>query len=106
MACRLAFDVLDDVVELALLGFPFAVAFHARPGGLLVGIEAPDDDVTFSARVVVPGGVVGAVTFTVGAGPEDAVEGWFEGGEEDEVVRPWVGSCGSEFGRAEERGRA
>lgn len=96
----LARDVLDDAVEVTVLGFfggSIALALPGRPGGLLVRVETPDYEVAFAAGVVVPVGVEGAVAFAVGAGPEDGVEGGFEGGEEDEVVGPGVGGCGLEF---------
>lgn len=43
-----------------------------------------------------PGRVPGAPALGVGGGAEEGLEGWFELGEEDEVVGPGVG--GTEAG--------
>jgi hypothetical protein len=81
---------LHDAIELLFAALLDARLGFGPPCILLCWVETPDYDIAATAPVVVPVCVENALAFAVGGAAEEAMEGWFELGEEDEVVRPFV----------------
>lgn len=86
----LILERFHDTIELLIPALPQLAFGIGAPRVLLGCVQAPDYNVAATAPVIMPGGVEGAPALTIVRAAQYGVEGWFELGEEDEVVGPFM----------------
>jgi hypothetical protein len=95
LTAHLFSEGLHDAIKLLFTALLDARLGFGAPRILLFWVKAPNYYVAATAPVIVPVCVEDALAFGVRGTAEEGAEGWFELGEEDEVVWPFVlRSCG------------